>query len=255
MSNVRVQQDNGILTLELTRVDKKNALTRDMYQAMAEAINDVAENDAVKVILLKGEGDCFTAGNDIADFAVGKGDSVQVGETAAFMRALAHTKKVVVAQVHGMAVGIGTTLLLHCDFVYCASGTRFVLPFINLGLVPEYASSYLLPRLAGHRKAAQWLMLGEPFDATEAAHFGLVTQVCDAQSLADTVATVCDKLVAKPAYSLLHTKALMKNDSDAVQQQMDEELDVFIEAMSTEAAQEAFDAFLHKRPINPEKFK
>lgn len=254
MSNVRVHLDNGILTLELTRADKKNALTRDMYQALADAINDVADDDTVKVILLKGDGDCFTAGNDIADFAVGQGDNAQVGETAAFMRALAHTKKVVVAQVHGMAVGIGTTLLLHCDFVYCAADTRFVLPFINLGLVPEYASSYLLPRLAGHRKAAEWLMLGEPFDAAEAAHFGLVTQVCEAQSLAVTVNAVCEKLVAKPAYSLIHTKALMKMDGDAVQQQMDEELDVFIEAMGTEAAQEAFDAFLHKRPINPEKF-
>lgn len=254
MELIQTQQSDGVLTIAINRADKKNALTREMYQSMADAIRSVKENSAIKVIRIRGEGSCFTAGNDISDFA-NRQDGEHVGETAAFMAALAETPKVVIAQVHGLAVGIGTTLLLHCDFVYCATNTRFVLPFINLGLVPEYASSYLLPRLAGHRKAAEWLMLGEPFGADEACHFGLVTKVVDTDELAQTVDEVCAKLVGKPAFSLVQTKYLLKNDADDIQQQMNEELDVFIEAMGTEAAREAFDAFLKKRPINPEKFK
>ncbi len=254
MDLIRTQHSDGVLTLVINRAEKKNALTRDMYQAMADAIRGVQDDSGIKVIRIRGEGSCFTAGNDISDFA-NRQDGEHVGETAAFMTALADTPKVVVAEVHGLAVGIGTTLLLHCDFVYCATNTRFVLPFINLGLVPEYASSYLLPRLAGHRKAAEWLMLGEPFGADEALHFGLVTKVSEPDVLSKTVDEVCQKLVEKPAFSLMQTKSLLKNDADDIQQQMNEELDVFIEAMGTEAAREAFDAFLKKRPINPEKFK
>jgi len=252
MASVISDSRHSILTITLNRADKKNALTRDMYQMMADLIKG-AEDDGVKVIRIKGEGSCFTAGNDISDFAR-KGDGEHVSETAAFMRALCDCPLPVVAQVHGLAVGIGTTMLLHCDLVYSAPDARFVLPFINLGLVPEYASSYLLPRLAGRRKASEWLMLGEPFDAQEAKEFGLVTAIV-ADNLEATVINVCEKLAAKPAFALRHTKALMTNESEAVHQQMNEELDVFIEAMATEAAQEAFDAFLHKRPVNPEKFK
>lgn len=254
MDQIHTYQNDGVLSIVINRAEKKNALTRDMYQAMADAIRSVKDSAEVKVIRIRGEGSCFTAGNDISDFA-NRQDGEHVGETAAFMAALADTPKIVVAEVHGLAVGIGTTLLLHCDFVYCASNTRFVLPFINLGLVPEYASSYLLPRLAGHRKASEWLMLGEPFDADEASHFGLVTKVVEADNLGSVVDETCQKLVSKPAFSLTQTKLLLKNDADDVQQQMNEELDVFIEAMGTEAAREAFEAFLKKRPINPEKFK
>ena len=159
------------------------------------------------------------------------------------------------AQVHGVAVGIGTTMLLHCDFVYAQPNTRFVLPFINLGLVPEYASSYLLPKIAGRRKASEWLMLGEPFGTEDAYQFGLLTDIVPETSLSDKVMSVCKKLVEKPAFSLLQTKSLLNNDTDLIRQQMDIELDVFIQAMGMDAAQEAFDAFLNKRPINPDKFK
>ena len=174
MSYIITETNQQCLTITLNRTDKKNALTRDMYQEMANAILGVKNDGSTKVVVIKGAGDCFTAGNDIGDFAQQQ-DHAQVPETAAFMRALAACHLPVIAQVHGLAVGIGTTLLLHCDFVYATPDTRFVLPFINLGLVPEYASSYLLPKVAGHIKAAEWLMLGEPFTSADAYQFGILT--------------------------------------------------------------------------------
>ena len=254
MSNVTTSREGSIVTITMDRADKKNALTREMYQAMADALEDADGDESVKVIKLNANGDCFTAGNDISDFA-GQEDNQHIAEVSSFMRALLHCTKPVVAQVHGMAVGIGTTLLLHCDLVYCEPQTRFILPFINLGLVPEFASSYILPRIAGHRKAAEWLMLGEPFDAAQAAQFGLVNDVTDADTLAARVHSVCESLAQKPAFSLKHTKSLLVNNKDAIDQHINDELDLFLEAMTTEAAKEAFDAFLHKRPINPEKFR
>lgn len=254
MSNINIVREGGVLSLTLNRPEKRNALTRQMYQELADAFDSVASDVEIKVIRIQGAGESFTAGNDIQDFA-SRTEHDSVSETAAFMRALLECHKPVVAQVHGMAVGIGTTLLLHCDLVYCSPQTHFVLPFINLGLVPEYASSYLLPRLAGRRKASEWLMLGEPFGAQDALQFGLVSQVVEDDRLEQMVSTVCASLVAKPAFALNQTKALMTNEADAIAQHMNTELDVFLEAMGTEAAKEAFDAFLNKRRINPEKFR
>jgi|TARA_Y100001937_G_scaffold102290_1_gene140628 enoyl-CoA hydratase/carnithine racemase len=254
MSYIITETNQQCLTITLNRTDKKNALTRDMYQEMANAILGVKNDGSTKVVVIKGAGDCFTAGNDIGDFAQQQ-DHAQVPETAAFMRALAACNLPVIAQVHGLAVGIGTTLLLHCDFVYATPDTRFVLPFINLGLVPEYASSYLLPKVAGHIKAAEWLMLGEPFTSADAYQFGILTKIVDAHEIDQTVQTTVEKLVAKPSFSLKQTKALLKGDGERTNQQMNEEFDIFLEALGTTAAQEAFDAFLKKRPINPEKFK
>lgn len=254
MSNVIVEQENGVLTLTMDRADKKNALTRQMYQRMADALVEANTDESVKVVKLAAHGDCFTAGNDIADFAH-QDDGHHVSEVSDFMRALINCAHPVVAQVHGMAVGIGTTMLLHCDLVYCEPQARFVMPFINLGLVPEFASSYILPRMAGHRKASEWLLLGNPFDAAEAMQFGLVNEVVDADTLAAKVHEVCTALAAKPAYALRQSKVLLTTDKEAIEQHMIEEMDVFLKAMDTEAAQEAFEAFLHKRPINPAKFK
>ncbi|BFT30480.1 enoyl-CoA hydratase [Alteromonas sp. D210916BOD_24] len=254
MSHITTELNNQCLTIIINRTDKKNALTRDMYQDMADALYDIKDDGNTKVVIIKGAGDCFTAGNDISDFAE-QPQNAQVSETAAFMRVLAECKVPVIAQVHGMAVGIGTTLLLHCDFVYATPDTRFVLPFINLGLVPEYASSYLLPKVAGHIKAAEWLMLGEPFTAEDAYQFGLLTKIVAGADIEECVASTARQLVAKPSFSLTQTKALMKGEGERVTQQMNEEFDIFLEALSTPAAKEAFDAFLKKRPINPEKFK
>ncbi len=254
MSLVLTSQSNHTLTITINRPDKKNALTREMYQLMADALLSIKNDGVTKAVVIKGNGDCFTAGNDINDFAVQK-EGAQVPETAAFMRSLMTCPVPVIAQVHGLAVGIGTTLLLHCDFVYATQDSRFVLPFINLGLVPEYASSYLLPKVAGHVKAAQWLMLGEPFTADDAYQFGMLTEVVSSQTIDDAVSATVQKLISKPSFALLQTKALLKGEADYVNQQMNAEFDIFLEALRTPAAQEAFDAFLKKRPINPEKFK
>ena len=254
MSNINKIVSDGVMTLVLARPDKKNALTREMYQSLADGINAANHDESIKVVLLKGSDDCFTAGNDITDFA-NQGEGESVAETGAFMAALLDCRKVVVAQVNGMAVGIGTTLLLHCDLVYCTLDAKFVMPFINLGLVPEFASSLVLPRLVGHRKASEWLMLGEAFGAEEACQFGLVNQVANSEEIGVKVDQICRTLASKPAFALSHTKSLMINESSEIRQQMNEEMDVFIEALSTPAAKEAFAAFLDKRPIDPEKFK
>ncbi|MBU2976765.1 enoyl-CoA hydratase-related protein [Alteromonas sp. C1M14] len=254
MSLVLAQNKNRILTISLNRADKKNAITLEMYAQLASLLQTAADDDTVNVVLLKGEGGCFSAGNDISVFAQrDEGDSIS--EIVAFMDALLHFPKPVVAQVQGVAVGIGTTLLLHCDMVYCDPNTQFCLPFINLGLVPEYASSYILPRIAGRRKACEWLMLGEMFGAQEAHQFGVVTAIESPEKLAEKVSSVCNKLASKPVFAMTHTKKLLTTEQDAIQQQINEELDVFLEALNTEAAKEAFDAFINKRPLNTEKFK
>jgi len=254
MQSILSHFENHVLTLSFNRADKKNALTREMYQQLADALIAAEQDPEVKVILLKGEGDGFTAGNDIADFAH-RNEGDNVAEVVAFMNALCACSNPVVAQVHGVAVGIGTTLLLHCDLVYSAPESVFCLPFINLGLVPEYASSYILPRIAGKRKASEWLMLGETFGAQEACDYGVVTGIVPANQLDEHVSNVCKKLAQKPSFALKQTKLLMNNERDAVQQQISTELDIFLEALGSEAAKEAFDAFINKRPVNRDKFK
>ncbi|MDO6569139.1 enoyl-CoA hydratase [Alteromonas sp. 1_MG-2023] len=254
MSLILSEKHNGVLTITINRPEKKNALTRGMYLSMADALLGIEHDESIKTVLFRGEGDCFTSGNDITDFAERKeGDTVN--ESLIFMRALFNCEVPVVAQVHGVAVGIGTTMLLHCDFIYAETNTRFVLPFINLGLVPEFASSYLLPKMAGHAKASELLMLGEPFGTEDACQFGVITGSFSAAELPAKVESVCKKLVGKPLFALLQTKSLLKNDSESTLHHMDIETDVFTQAAGTEAAREAFDAFLSKRPINPEKFK
>ncbi|MDC8831202.1 enoyl-CoA hydratase [Alteromonas gilva] len=254
MSHILIETSGAITHIVLNRPEKKNALTRDMYQTMADALKAADASEQCKVVIIRAEGDMFCAGNEIAGFAE-HGKNPHMGETVSFMHALLNCKKTVVAEVSGLAVGIGTTMLLHCDLVYASVDARFILPFINLGLVPEYASSYILPRLAGRRRASEWLMLGEPFGAEEACDFGLVTKAVGGNELRDTVNAVASKLAAKPAFALLQTKALLNSEANEIKQHMDYELDIFIEAMGTEAAQEAFDAFLNKRAINPDKFK
>lgn len=253
MSDVIVNLDAQVLKIIINRPGKKNSLTREMYDLMAQAIEAAPDRD-VRVIIIEGQGDCFTAGNNITDFA-SVDEAEHVTETSSFMQALLHCKLPVIAKVRGLAVGIGTTLLLHCDFVYCDETAKFIMPFIDLGLVPEFASSYILPRLSGHLKASEWLMLGKPFDGEEAMQFGVVTSVFPAAELDAMVDRVSAALVAKPQHALMMTKQLLKTDTNTVAEHMNDELDHFIDAMRSEPAQEAFDAFLNKRPINPEKFK
>lgn len=253
MSDILVTGHNAIVHIKINRPTKKNSLTREMYEQMAVAIEGATDSDA-KVILIEGEGDCFTAGNNIADFA-NPDEAEHINETAHFMNALMKCELPVVTKIRGLAVGIGTTMLLHCDFVYCDETAKFIMPFIDLGLVPEYASSYILPRIAGHRKASEWLMLGKPFNGEEARQFGIVTELFAADQLDSMVDRVIEALCKKPKVALRNTKMLMKSDANSVESHMNEELDFFIDAMRSEPAQEAFSAFLNKRPINTEKFK
>lgn len=245
--------ENNILTIVMDRAEKKNALVPNMYNDMAIAIENAPANGA-RVIVIKGAGGCFTAGNDVTEFLRSvKEGAKEVSETYRFMHALLKCPLPVIAQVEGLAIGIGSTLLLHCDFVLCHENTRFAMPFINLGLVPEYASSYILPRVAGHLKAAELLMLGKPFSATQAKECGFVTSV-HADNLEVAVNDVAQTLAKKPSLALQQTKALLKQDQTAIAQHIDDELKVFVEAMQSEAANEAFTAFIEKRAVNYTKF-
>jgi enoyl-CoA hydratase/carnithine racemase len=245
---INVIRNNAVLTIEIDRPEKKNALLPQMYTDIAKAI-ELADNEEIKAVLIQGTRGCFTAGNDISDF-ISKGNNQKVDETYRFMMALVNCPVPVVAKVEGLAIGIGTTLLLHCDFVYCADNAKFAMPFINLGLVPEYASSYILPRIAGNLQAAELLLLGEAFSAQKALECGIVTSVSNEEALAEVVAQTLTKLVAKPKMALVQSKALLRNQSAEIEKHIIAELAVFAQAMVSEPAKEAFSAFLEKRPVN-----
>ncbi len=253
MSEVLVNFSEQICTITLNRELKKNALTHAMYGAMADAINKAEQDKNIKAILINAKGDCFTAGNDMQDFALA-GDSAKLADNVMFMNALVQCRLPIVASVNGLAVGIGTTMLLHCDLVIASESATFIMPFVDLALVPEFASSFLLPKLAGHRKASKWLMLGLPFSSNEAEQFGLVTDVVTSENLIKSTNLIMQQLVSKPKQSLLHTKALMKNDTEEILLHMNDELDIFVQQLSSPAAQEAFLAFLEKPKPDPTKY-
>jgi enoyl-CoA hydratase/carnithine racemase len=245
---INVSRKNAVLTIEIDRPHKKNALVPQMYLEMAKAIESASDAE-IRVVLIQGSQGCFTAGNDIADFTT-KGDDQEVNETFRFMMALVKCPVPVVAKVEGLAIGIGTTLLLHCDFVYCADNAKFAMPFINLGLVPEYASSFILPRISGNLQAAELLLLGETFSAQKAYECGIVSKVVSEDALPDLVTETLAKLVSKPKMALLQSKALLRNQDAEIEKHIIAELAVFAKAMVSEPAKEAFSAFLDKRPVN-----
>ncbi len=252
-TNIVTERDAGVLMITLNRVNKKNALNQAMYQALAETLNAAADNQAVRVVLITGVEDCFCSGNDLADFAnfMSEPEKLAGSEnpTLAFMLALEKCPKPVVAAVSGPAVGIGTTMLLHCDLVYCAENTAFSLPFVNLGLRPEYASSYLLPRLAGHARAAEWILLGEPFGAEAAYQAGLVNGVVDDPLL--KAREVCHKLAAQAPIAVREAKALLKlSGRKAVSDTLNTELQSFVASLSSPEFGEAVTAFFEKRPAD-----
>lgn len=243
---ILTRKDGGICTIEFNRPEKKNAITAAMYQAMADALHDVEQDAKVGAILLTGNPDAFTAGNDLQDFL----DQPPVYPHAPvfqFMHQLSHATKPVVASVCGPAIGIGTTMLLHCDLVYAADNARFGLPFTQLGLCPEFASTLLLPQLAGFQRAAEKLLLGESFDAHEAREMGLVNAVLPAEQVMLHAHAQAVKLAALPASSVRLTKRLMKSaDTAAVASRIAEESMHFSEMLNAPAAQVAFARFLEK---------
>ncbi|WP_257451538.1 enoyl-CoA hydratase [Archangium lipolyticum] len=239
--------DAGILTLTFNRPQKKNAFTGEMYDAAARALLDADKNDAVRVVVLTGAGGAFTAGNDLKDFL----ETPPSGEDSPvfrFLRALAHHTRPVVAGVDGVAVGIGTTLLLHCDYVAASERAVFSMPFVNLGLSPEGASSLLLPRIAGMALASELLMFGEPFDAATALRAGIVNQVVPEAGLAELVQKRAAALAAKPLESLRLTKRLLREPVRAtVDEALSREGALFIQRLGSAEAREAFNAFLSKK--------
>ena len=254
MEHIITESRDGVLRIEIDRPDKKNALTAAMYQAMADAIKAAEADHKVRVLLIHGKADLFTAGNDLQDFLDNppRDDNQPVFQ---FLYAISQAQKPVVAAVAGAAVGIGTTMLLHCDLVYAAPNARLQLPFVNLGLVPEAASSLLLPALIGYQRAAELLLLGESFSAQKAKEIGLVTEVVPEDRLFDTAMAQAKKLAGKPAASLRLTKRLMKQGQmAAVAQRIKLESDHFGERLGSPEAKEAFSAFLEKRKPNFGRF-
>jgi enoyl-CoA hydratase/carnithine racemase len=240
--HVLTELTDGILTLRLNRPEKKNALTRAMYTAMAEACRTIEMDQAVRVLVITGSGDAFTAGNDLNDFLE---DPPTYPEAPAFvfMRALAHLSKPVIAAVNGMAIGIGTTMLPHCDFAYAVPGARFQMPFVNLAIVPEYGSTFLLQRFVGARRATELLLTGESFTADSALADGLLTGIVPAESLMEMAMTQARTLCAKPPSALRETKRLLRSDLPEILAHMTlEERALAVRFASTEfkAAVEAF---------------
>lgn len=251
---IRIEQTGGIFRIEMARPEKKNALTAEMYQALANALADAEADPAVRVILISGAGGNFTAGNDLADFL----DQPPMDENAPvfqFLNGFASLQKPFVAAVEGVAVGVGTTILLHCDLAYAGASARFALPFANLGLTPEAASSLLLPLRTGHARAAEMLMLGEPFSAQTALETGIINAVLpDGQVLTHALER-CRKLIAQPAASLRLTKQLMKNAQQSlIRETMSVEAGIFRQRLVSPEAKEAFAAFFEKRKPDFSKF-
>ena len=246
-TDILVERANGVLTLAFNRPDKKNAITAAMYQTMADTLVEAQRDASVRAMQIRANPIIFSTCNDLEDFT----KAPPMGENAPvfqFLRALSSAEKPLVAAVAGPAVGIGTTLLLHCDLVYAADSASFSLPFAQLGLCPEAASSLLLPRVAGYQAAAEKLLLGEAFDAAEAQRMGFVNRVLPASEVDALAASQAAKLAALPASSLRVTKSLMKRAShQELQTQMSEEAVHFGKMLIAPEAREAFKAFFEKR--------
>jgi enoyl-CoA hydratase/carnithine racemase len=246
--HVRVQRDGALVSITLARPEQRNAITVAMYAALADAVQSAARDESVRLILFRGEGPDFAAGNDLADFLdarPGPGEEIAVWR---FLRALAECETPLIAAVHGNCVGIGTTMLLHCDLVVAEDGTRFSLPFVDLGLVPEAASSLLLPRLAGRRLAARYLLLGEAFGVEEALDIGVISHRAEADALESAVREIADALLAKPAQALRATQRLLRHGTrDEILERMRLEGSVFSERLESAEVKEAISAFFEKR--------
>ncbi|MBB4196726.1 enoyl-CoA hydratase [Rhodoblastus sphagnicola] len=236
---------DGVLELTLNRPAKKNALTEAMYQALIDGLLRAETDEAIGAVLIRGEGGVFSAGNDIGDFiaAVRKGHGLAAAD---FVRRLAGFSKPLVAAVDGLAVGVGCTLLLHCDLIYASPEARFSLPFVDLGLPPEAGSSLLLPRRVGRARASAWLLLAEPFDAQEAKEAGLVNAVIAADELLGVAREKARKLAAKPRAALLEARRLLRGDAAEIAAHMEEEFRAFMTALHSPHTQAVFAAFLAK---------
>lgn len=247
-SEIKVELSNsGVLAVTMSRPDKKNALANDMYGALADAIARANEDEAIRVLLIQGDGDMFTAGNDLSEFAAqAVGNGPKERNVFRFLRSLANATVPIVAAVQGKAVGVGTTMLLHCDYVLLSADAQLITPFVNLALVPEAASSLLLPSCIGHVKAFEMFALGEPVSAESAVAWGIANKVVAATELRAEALRVAGKIALKPAGSLTAMKRLMR-DAEKLTAQIDRESAIFAERLTSDEAKEAFAAFAQKR--------
>lgn len=249
--HVRVERNAGVLAITLARPERRNAITVAMYEALADAIAGAFEDGETRVITIRGLGQDFAAGNDLADFldAVPRDDEIPVWR---LLRALAECEIPIVAAVHGNCVGIGTTMLLHCDLVIADDSARFSMPFVDLALVPEAASSLLVPRLAGRRRAARYLLLAEPFGADEAERIGLVSHRVGPGELEHKLKEITGALLAKPAEALRLTQRLLRQGArDEILDRMKLESSLFAERLQSKEVKEAINAFFARRRTAP----
>jgi enoyl-CoA hydratase/carnithine racemase len=253
-SHVLVERRDNVLSITMARPERRNAITVAMYAALADAIESAADNAAIRLITIEGQGEDFTAGNDLGDFLQampepGSGQDLPVWR---LLRALAKNQVPIIAAVHGNAVGIGTTMLFHCDFVLAEEGSRFVMPFVDLGLVPEAASSLLFPHLAGRRKAARYLLLGEPFGPAEAVEMGLASHAVAQGQLKAALEGLAAQLLAKPPEALRQTqKLLRREDTDEILARMELENGHFGERLQSDEVKQAIAAFFAARAKAP----
>ena len=249
--SIRTATFNKVLTIEIARPEKKNALTQAMYSAMADALIAANADAGVRAVLITGQPGVFTSGNDIEDFMQrppASGEGAPMPPVIRFMHALLDFEKPVVAAVTGAAVGIGTTMLLHCDLVYVSDESRLAMPFVSLGLVPEYASSLLLPALLGHVKAAEKLMLGEPFSGSDAVDCGIANAVLPAAEVVNHARRMAERFNNLPPQAVRETKRLMREPQKArIREVMAAESALFGTRLRSPEAMEAFQAFFQKR--------
>lgn len=239
----------AVAEIRLNRPDKKNAITSAMYAAMADALEAAAADEKVRVVTILANGDMFTSGNDIGDFM--QSPPLDMDQPVfRLLYAISAFPKILVAGVAGQAVGVGTTMLLHCDLVVAAENASFTMPFVDLALVPEAASSMLLPRLIGPQRAAKHLILGEPIDAQTALSYGLATEVVRYEDLETRVAAIASRIAAKPPEAVRLAKALLKTEEEPVRARMQREAEAFAGRLTSAEAREAFTAFFEKRPPN-----
>ena len=244
--HVIVSVSDGVCEVRLNRPDKRNAITLEMYRALTAAVHAANVDDSVHVILLSGEGASFTAGNDLNDFINGPAMG-EDHDAARFIRTLPAIRKVMIAAVHGSTAGIGVTLLLHCDLVIAAHNTRLALPFVRLGLVPEAASSLLLPRLIGYHRAAEMLLLGTPIDADSARAMGIVNRVVGDDELMNEARKLARAVAQQPPGALLATKRLLRSGSTGVLDRIEEELEAFRTQLASTEFKTAAQEFLDRR--------
>jgi enoyl-CoA hydratase/carnithine racemase len=250
MTDIVTERTDGILRVQLNRPAQKNAMTSAMYANLADILNEADKDDAIRVVLWQSIGNVFCAGNDVVDFLKNPPRPGAFPQ-GLLMDAFVKFEKPIVAAVQGAAIGGGTTMLTHCDFVYAVESAKFQLPFINLALVPEFGSSFSIPARVGHLRAAELYLLGEPFTATRAAELGLVTCVVPDADLLTTATAIAQKLAAKPNGALLASKRLLKEASiGQLKEAIKSESQEFMKRVTSADAKEALSAFLEKRPPN-----